>query len=226
MPTTPEHRIHGDGQLFRHDFDRPLSNEELTRYRSILSAIMTTASIQVEVEPSSLEESQLLLALRQRFEIAFSNGCPHPEKSLVEYLSQPDIKVRIKHVADLITVIEESLREDGATSFLYQLLLEQTNPVLRAEIETYHPTQGIEDEEAEHLPSTFTNQSDRKAYGLANDELFYHVILPLRQLIDDSSEPKTTTLKVLNFLEDAGRSAQTITGLADLTKAFLQQQIN
>lgn len=218
MQMNHENRTHGDGRLFMEDFDRPLTESETTYYRQLLSTIMAAVNAEITVQPDTTEETELLTALRQRFEIAFSNGCPWPEKTLTEHLQAHPAE----SPAVLTDHIRDSFSEDGATSFLYQLLVDYANPQLQRRLTNYYPATPVDGQEDRHLPATFTEQG--LAFGLAYDELFYQVVLPLRELIDHAVDPKQTTQEVLRFMEQAAEACETIEKLAEQTGRFLHEQ--
>lgn len=88
MAKENEGRIHGDSHIWKERFDRPVRRNERILYEDLLATIMNRADLDVVVKADDPDLPQALLALRQRMEVGFSNGCPFPEKGINEFLTE------------------------------------------------------------------------------------------------------------------------------------------
>jgi len=216
-------RIHGDGRLIIDEsFYSPVSRKETPQYIRTLTDIMSRAKITMPLNPQDPQLASTLLALKQRFMIAFSGGCPWPEKAVSEYLLAQ--KTQPATLVELTTQIRESARSDGKHSFLFQSLLQNASKPLRDELLNYHPWQPLEKQENRHLPHNITDSDGKGAYGLAYDPPYFDVLIPLYKYIDDNKNKGTHEARyfaVTDFLEKAASGAQSIEDLIGQTKGFL-----
>ncbi|OGK63015.1 hypothetical protein A2334_01480 [Candidatus Roizmanbacteria bacterium RIFOXYB2_FULL_38_10] len=223
MPKEFPGRIHGDGRVIMDDsFYSPVTKKQKPFYIKTLQKILSNAHIEVPIDNQNPILPDTLLALKQRFMIGFSNGCPWPEKAISEYLLEQATKPQT--LEDLTTQIKESAHGDGKHSFLFQGLLRHASPELRNELLSYHPWQRLERQEDHNLPQDITDDSGKGAYGLAYNPPYFDVLIPLYKYIDDDTKGDTKQdrfFAVLNFFEKGAAKAQTITDLVNQAGAFL-----
>jgi len=220
-------RIHGDGHLIMNSsFYSPINKKETPHYLNALTIILNKSEIFMPIEQKDPKLPDVLLALKQRFMIAFSNGCPWPEKAISEYLSsQQKLPTSLD---ELTTQINESGRVDGKRSFLFQSLINYSSESLKKELLSYHPWNPLEKQENHNLPEDITEPNGKGAYGLANDSPFFEVIVPLYKYIDDG-KPGTNEARyfaVSDYMEKVAGKAKSIKELVAETNKFLSNPKN
>lgn len=223
MPKEYPGRIHGDGHLIVNEsFYKPLTREEISQYFAILVSIMCKARIQIAIHTHDPEVQKTLLALKQRFIIGFSNGCPWIEKAIIENLLEQ--KTPPTTLRKLRNKIVKSEYFDGKHSFLFQNLVEVASEPLKKKLLGYHLWKKIDKQEDRNLPKEMTELKGKGAYGLAHDPLYFGVLIPLYEFIDlgeNLESRQARYVKVLEFFEGVGSKVTSITALKRETKMFL-----
>jgi len=185
-------RDHGDGRLFVDEYYFDLTNEEYDKYLDLLRTIISGLNLDENVlidEAKPDELWSIVLTLKQKYEIAFSNGCPWPMKATIDQISSElskHLAIDSEYVAtlkDIQEMIACSRNEDGKASFMFQLLLETPSESLKAELLSYQPWQRLDKQEDENLPERVVREVDPQSYGLANDRPYFEVIKPLLSFI-------------------------------------------
>ncbi len=230
MPKQIEGRIHGDGRLILSEAFFELTNEEYDHYLELLRTIISRLNLNEtllidEARPKELKLA--VLALKQKFEIAFSNGCPWPEKATVDGVVE-EIKVRAKNELQAPLTLEEirglmikSRNADGGASFLFGLLLDSVSESLREELLSYQPWEKIKGQEDDNLPAKITNENE--GYGLANSRPYDSVVLPILRFIGDETNGdrfKTRYGQVLEFLGELRYLANSLDELEEKVKFY------
>jgi hypothetical protein len=223
MPKEFLGRIHGDGRLTVDDsFYSPISEDETPQYLKVLTNILDKAKITMTINPQDLKLPRTLLALKQRFIIGFSNGCPWPEKAISKYLLKQTAPPTT--LEELTTLIKDSALFDGKHSFLFQSLLESASKPLKDALLSYHPWRQLEGQEDHNLPQDITNPHGKGAFGLAYDPPFFEVLIPLYRYIDDDENIGTHQARyfaVTDFFEKVANKTLTIEEFIEQTKGFL-----
>ncbi len=216
-------RIHGDGHLIMDiSFYCPLNKKESIHYANTLKSIIKKANIGFEIDQADPGLPNTLLALKQRFMIGFSNGCPWPEKIIGKYLSNQEQAPT--NLDDLTKLIKKSGHADGKHSFLFQDLLANSSQPLKNEILNYHPWQKIAGQEDHNLPEDITNSKGKGGYGMAYNPPFYEVLVPLYKYIDDKKNPGTQEARyfaVSDFFGAVASKTKSIKALIVETNKFL-----
>lgn len=216
-------RIHGDGRLIMDmSFYSPLNKKESIHYSNTLKSIIKKTNISFEIDQADPRLPDTLLALKQRFMIGFSNGCPWPEKVISRYLSNQEKPP--SNLDDLTTLIKESGHADGKHSFLFQDLLVNSSQPLKNELLNYYPWQKIDAQENRNLPKDITSPDGKGGYGLAFDPPYFEVLVPLYKYIDDKKNPGTQEARyfaVSDFFEHVAGKTESIRKLIAETNKFL-----
>ncbi len=237
MPIKIEDRTHGDSHLVvsKNEYFE-LTNEEYDYYIELLRTIVTRLHLNAYTLIDAAQPAELrstILALKQKYEIAYSNGCPWPMKATIDRIASE----RSKHLAidkdyvvtlkDIKEMVVEGRNEDGRASFLFQLLLESVNESLTQELLSFQPWERLEEQEDENLPERITREENPLSYGLANDLPYFQVIKPLLGFIYDGNKNviiRDRYQRVLEFFETKLDSVQTIEQLIKVTKGFVDSQ--
>lgn len=223
MPKEFPSRIHGDGRLIVDpSFYASISKDETPQYLKALTDVIGKAKIAMTIDSQDPQLPSTLLALKQRFMIGFSNGCPWPEKAISEYLL--DQKTPPTTLEQLTTQIKESALFDAKHSFLFQILLQYASIPLKDELLSYHPWQQLNEQENHNLPQDITDPHGKGAYGLAYDPPYFEVLIPLYKYIDDDKNVgnhQARYFAVTDFLEGVVNNAKSIEELVKQTKGFL-----
>ena len=225
MPERFAHRTHGDGRLIMNEgFYRPLGKRAARAYTNVLGSIMERSHLPFTLDPKDTELPNTLLALRQRFQIGFSNGCPWPEKAITEFIEKEEKPPT--SLPELTQVIQKSMQFDGKHSFLFQGLLRSASPTLKNELLSYHPWKRLEGQEDRNLPPEITRPDGKGAYGLAYDPPYFDVLIPLYKFIDEpgisKEEHQARFFAVTDFFENTMGSFETIDEVIEATRAYLQ----
>ncbi len=230
MSKTIEGRTHGDGRLMMSEAFFELTNEEYDHYLELLRTIISRLNLNEtlvidDATPTDLRST--VLALKQKFEIAYSNGCPWPEKATVDRITSEISRkiaidtsyvVTLKEINDMIV---ESRNEDGRASFLFGLLIDSASESLREELLSYQPWEKIEGQEDNNLPVKITNENE--GYGLANSRPYDSVVLPILRFIGDKAKGdrfRTRYGQVIEFLGELKYLANSLEELEEKVKFY------
>lgn len=236
MPTEIEGRIHGDGRLVIEESFFELTNEEYDLYLELLR--VTVAKLNLD-EHALIDEAKpevlnsVVLLLKQKFEIGYSNGCPWPMKATIDRILS-ELSVHLANesksaitLEEIGSLISESRNEDGRASFLFQLLVESANESLRQELLSYQPWERLEKQEDRNLPEHVVRLVDPQSYGLANDLPFFQVVKPLLSFIYYGNKNviiRDRYPRVLGFFEETLGAVQNIRQLIEETEKFVDNQ--
>lgn len=219
-------RKHGDaGLIVDNSFYEPVAEEAREQYLDMLSSIIKQAQIPLEFSPQDSRLADVLLALKQRLMIGYSNGCPWPERAIIEDLQ--DIEKQrgaLDNLEELAIRIRETAQPDGKRSFLFQMLLQHASPALKKELLSYHGWAKLDKQEDDHLPKEITDPNGEGAYGLAYDPPYFEVIMPLFKFIEADQDLKIRQARyfaVIDFFEKRISKVDSIDGLVKQTKDFL-----
>ncbi len=220
-------RIHGDGHILLDAFDRSLNPKEQVEYSDLLTSLLEGVGSELKFEPDNTDLPKVLLTLRQRMEIGFSNGCPFPEKAIKEFLLEQ--KSLPKSLSELAEALRKSSIFDGNHSMLFQLLLENAPDSLKNELQSYHsPWTKLSDQENRNLPMDITEKSGRGAYGMAYDPPYFNSIIPLKYIKDEDRKSTDTRedrfWKVIGFFETKAININSIDELVAKTQGFLDEE--
>ena len=222
MPVEFPNRIHGDGRLIINpSFNAPLRKNESQQYLNALTHILGEAAISLTINPADPQLPSTLLALKQRFMIGFSNGCPWPEKVIKNHLlKQEKPPTSLNELAQEIT---KSGLADGRNNMLYQILLQNGSDSLKDELLSYHPWSHIEGQEDRNLPKDITDENGRGGYSLAYDPPYFDALIPLYKYIDNGAEGTHDAryFAVMEFFEKTAGKMKSIQELVKKTEGFL-----
>lgn len=231
MPKTIEGRTHGDGRLVMSEAFFELTNEEYDHYLELLRTVIIRLSLDEQWLIDSAEPELLhsvVLKLKQKFEIGYSNGCPWPMKATIDRIlpelsmhlaKEPSSALTLKEIGDLIS---KSRNEDGRASFLFQLLLDAANGSLKQELLSYQPWEKIDGQEDNNIPAEITDENGR-GYGLANSRPYDSVILPILRFIGDEANTdrfKVRYDQVLEFFGELKYLANSLEELEEKVKFY------
>ncbi len=190
-------RRHGDGGLTannRHFWDNPDKEVGLDKdLRDLTDRVIREMNLQFELGSGAFEPiGRVYGSIRRRFEVAYSNGCPHPEKAMLEQLKEAKKEGGINSLQELIKAIDAGAAGDGKHSMIFQLLVEAAkkrgNSELLEILQSEFDWEPDPSDEHQNLPELATNVGrGRKkgiGYGLASPELYEKVVIPLRKLVD------------------------------------------
>lgn len=213
MPKEYLNRAHGDGSL---RLEKSVSESERELYLQTLQRILKVIDLDFNLNKSD-EVEQTLLALKQRIALGFSNGCPSPEKVIINFIKEQGKK--LTNLAQLTELILESGRSDAQCNFLYQEILKYANRTLRSELQLLKPTEKIDGQEDQNLPTERT--ADHLIAGMASDLVFFNILVPLRDFIVKAEDQQITYNQVLRFLIKASQESKSIEELKEKTGSFL-----
>jgi len=210
--------VHGDGGL---QLETTLEEVDRILYRDSLEEILTIVGIAEDREQFTADEMNLvLLALKQRISLGFSNGCPRPEKAVIGFLSK--LEVKPQDPEELSEAILESGRGDAQCSFLYQKILKYANRTLRSELQLLKPTEVIDGQEEHNLPIERTEHN--LVAGLAYDPVYLNILLPLKKFIVTGEDMQKNYDQAIQYVVQSASTATSITQLIEMTKIFLNKE--
>lgn len=238
MPKTHEHRVHGDGRLvitedfFALDDFSGEDGADKAAYKREFYSMLSLARIKYEISyPTDIDEfSNLLLAVRQKYQVAYSNGCHRPRKATAEFLQERFAdRVGVDGFVvvtgqELLKAIKASTVADGSANLLFQLLIQETSEDLRNELLSFEPWDRLSDQEDDNLPESITSD-EGKGFGLANSRQYFRVIKPLRDYIfsADASEERSIRYDlVLEFFSEYANRSQSLDELAELISLLIE----
>lgn len=224
MPQEFPNLTHGDGHLITDSFYAPVSAEETPMYLHTLQSVLQTAGLEMTIKEQDPDLSSTLLALKQRFMIGFSNGCPWPEQAISEYLH--DQKIHPENLTQLAKQIIDSARFDGKHNMLFQNMLQYASEPLKKDLLSYHPWEKIKGQEDRNLPKDITDPEGKGAYGLAFGPPYFESLIPLYKFIDSATQPEVHEARyyaVTDFFQKKLGKVESINALVEQTQAFLKE---
>lgn len=213
-------RRHGDGNI---TLEQSLELKEKKHYLEIFKSICQAVSFNFGlIEGDADGENRVALALKQRFAIGFSNGCPWPVKAITEFIESQESKPA--NIDQFVELILESGRIDAQHSFLYKKIMQYANTTLRSELQLLKPAGVLDLQEDNHLP--MERLDEKLVAGMAYDPVFFDILVPLRNFIfKNDDRQKEAYYEVLDFIISASRKFKSIGEFRGETKAFLKAKV-
>ena len=153
----------------------------------VVGKIAEKAGIKFEITRDDGELEQAVLAVKQKFLVAYSNGLsPTSARATVEFLAEYQSEHAIADMTELTAALKQSAEADGAANLLFQLLCERASRE-QNELLAHEAWTTLDDQEPEHLPASITGQDGVGGFGLANERAYFSIIKPLTEFIQNQS---------------------------------------
>ena len=205
-------RVHGDGDT---RLELSIKKDEYQQYLEIFQSILSKIDFDSS-EDQSIDK--VLLALKQRLDLAFSNGCPWPEKVITDFINKQEDKP--KNLDQLEELILESGRGDAQCNILYKKILQYANRTLRSELQLLKPVESINGQENDNLPKERTEHN--LVAGMAYDPVYFDILVPLKNFIVKAEDQNVAHNQITKFLYTASLESRDIAELIERTKNFLK----
>lgn len=206
MPEKITGRTHGDAQLISEESFFELSPSDRDIFFPLLEEITEKVGIKFEITRDDGELEQAVLAVKQKFLVAYSNGCHRPVRATVEFLAEYQSEHAIADMTELTAALKQSAEADGAANLLFQLLCERASRELKNELLAHEAWTTLDDQEPEHLPASITGQNGVGGFGLANERAYFSIIKPLTEFIqkpiDEATLPPELYRRVFSWLDE------------------------